>query len=134
VLTSFCFLCPRATNLLTITADQFNNLESLFFNIGGHAYELTPNAQIWPRALNAMIGGDPDNIYLIVSDLGTPSGQGLDFIGTISLFCEQGFAVIDNDISYPDGFGFLQRYYSVYDVTHSRVGLAGTHFTNATTN
>ena len=43
-------------------------------------FELSPNAQIWPRALNTAIGGTTDGIYLIVSDLGTPSGQGLDFI------------------------------------------------------
>jgi hypothetical protein len=39
----------------------------------------------------------------------------------------------DNDIS-SDGFAFLQRYYSVYDVTNSRLGLAATQLTNAETN
>jgi hypothetical protein len=48
-----------------------------------------------------------------VSDLGTQSGQGLDFI---------------------NGFSFLQRFYSVYDVTNSQVGLATTSFTDAETN
>jgi hypothetical protein len=37
-------------------------------------------------------------------------------------------------ISYPDGFAFLQRYYSVYDVTNSQVGLAATPLTFAETN
>ncbi|KAH9979933.1 acid protease [Lactifluus volemus] len=103
----------QTTGLLTITASQFENLQSLFFNIGGISYELTPNAQIWPRSLNAQINGDKDSIYLIVADLQSPSGQGLDFI---------------------NGFSFLQRYYSVYDVTNSQVGLAATPFTNAETN
>ena len=48
-------------------------------------YEFTANAQIWPRALNSVLGGDPNGIYLVTADLGSPSGQGLDFI-SISLF------------------------------------------------
>ena len=39
------------TGLLKLTADQFANLESLFFHIGDTTYEFTPNAQIWPRAV-----------------------------------------------------------------------------------
>ncbi|KAH9057463.1 acid protease [Lactarius vividus] len=103
----------QTTGLLTLTASQFKNLQSLFFDIGGVQYELTPNAQIWPRGLNTEIGGTTGKIYLVVSDLGSPSGQGLDFI---------------------NGFTFLQRFYSVYDVTNSRVGLATTPFTDAETN
>ena len=49
-------------------------------------YELTPNAQIWPRSLNATIGGVPGKIYLVVADMGSLSGSGLDFIG-LHLFC-----------------------------------------------
>lgn len=48
---------------------------------GNVQYELTPNAQIWPRSQNAELGGEEGKIYGIVSDLGSPSGQGLDFIG-----------------------------------------------------
>jgi hypothetical protein len=32
--------------LLMISSDQYANLSSLYFNIGGVSYELTPNAQI----------------------------------------------------------------------------------------
>lgn len=32
------------TGLLRVSADQYSNLQSLFFNIGGVSYELTPNA------------------------------------------------------------------------------------------
>ncbi|KAH8100001.1 acid protease [Cristinia sonorae] len=103
----------RETGLLTITEQQFDRLQSLFFNIGGVTYELTANAQIWPRSLNSTIGGEEGKIYLITADLGSPSGQGLDFI---------------------DGFGFLQRFYSVYDTGNSQVGLATTPFTDAETN
>ncbi|KAJ7263179.1 acid protease [Mycena haematopus] len=101
------------TGLLTVTQDQFDNMQSLFFQIGDQTLELTPNAQIWPRALNSTLGGEEGNIYLIVADMGSNSGSGLDFI---------------------DGFGFLQRFYSVFDTTNAQVGFATTEFTTAETN
>ncbi|KDQ62683.1 hypothetical protein JAAARDRAFT_121181 [Jaapia argillacea MUCL 33604] len=103
----------QTTGLLTFTQQQYNNLQSLFFDIGGITYELTPNAQIWPRSLNSMMGGQPNQIYSIVSDLGSQSGSGLDFI---------------------NGFAFLQRFYSAFDTTNTRVGLATTQYTTAETN
>ncbi|OBZ71216.1 Polyporopepsin [Grifola frondosa] len=103
----------QTTGLLTLTASQFNKLQSLFFTIGETTFELTANAQIWPRSLNSVIGGEEGKIYLVVSDLGSPSGQGLDFI---------------------NGFAFLQRFYSVFDTGNTQVGLATTPFTDATTN
>ena len=75
-------------------------------------FELTANAQAWPRSLNTAIGGNTNSVYLIVNNLGTPSGEGLDFI---------------------NGYAFLQRFYSVYDTAQSRVGFATTNFTKATT-
>jgi cathepsin E len=87
-----------------------SNISSFFTQV---PFELTANAQIWPRALNTEIGGVADGIYLGVSDLGTESGSGLDYIL---------------------GQVFLERYYSVYDTTNKRVGLATTNFTHATTN
>ncbi|KAI0365370.1 family A1 protease [Pilatotrama ljubarskyi] len=101
------------TGLLRITPEQFANLKSLFFNIGGASFEFTPNAQIWPRALNSAIGGASDAIYLVINDLGINTGSGMDFI---------------------DGMTFLERFYYVFDVGNSRVGLATTPFTFATTN
>ena len=77
------------------------------------SFGLTPNGQIWPRALNADIGGVAGDIYLIVGDIGTPSGEGLDFI---------------------NGQTFLERFYAVFDTANQRVGLATTSFTDATTN
>ncbi|KAF9534255.1 aspartic peptidase A1 [Crepidotus variabilis] len=103
----------NATGLLQISPSQYSNLQSLFFNIGGTAFELTPNAQIFPRSLNTEIGGSSNSIYLIVADLGADSGQGLDFI---------------------NGYAFLERFYSVYDTSNKRVGIANTPFTHATTN
>ncbi|THH26964.1 hypothetical protein EUX98_g7216 [Antrodiella citrinella] len=103
----------NATGLLKLTTAQFNNLQSLFFNINGQQFELTANAQIWPRNLNTAIGGSANSIYLIVGDLGTDSGEGLDFI---------------------NGQTFLERFYAVFDTANKRVGLATTSFTQATTN
>jgi len=103
----------QTTGLLKITEAQYNKLQSMFFTIGGVKYEFTPNAQIWPKALNSVLGGDDGSIYLITADMGSNSGAGLDFI---------------------NGFVFLQRFYSVFDTTNSQVGLATTQYTNAETN
>lgn len=75
------------TGLLSIDATQYDNLKTLSFNIGGTSYDMTPNAQIWPRSLNSVIGGDASGIYLIVSDIGTPSGSGLDFMSGYVFLC-----------------------------------------------
>ena len=70
----------RNTGLLKLSSSEFKNLQSLFFHIGGTTFEMTPNAQIWPRSLNSELGGDEDSIYLVAADNGQNSGQGLDFI------------------------------------------------------
>ncbi|CAK5284890.1 unnamed protein product [Mycena citricolor] len=101
------------TGLLRITTAQFAALQNLNFVINGVTRTLTPNAQIWPRSLNTAIGGTAGSIYLVVADLGTPSGQGLDFI---------------------NGYTFLERFYSVFDTAGARVGFATTAFTTATSN
>ncbi len=103
----------RDTGLLTITSSQFANLETLFFTVGDTTFGLTANGQIWPRSLNTAIGGTSGSIYLVINDLGSKSGSGLDFI---------------------IGYTFLERFYSVYDTANQRVGLATTPFTTATTN
>ncbi|KAK0233784.1 aspartic peptidase A1 [Armillaria fumosa] len=101
------------TGLLRLTPAQFSNLKSLFFTISGVSYELTPNAQIWPRSLNADIGGSPSAVYLVVNDIGTNSGAGLDFV---------------------NGYTFLERFYTVFDTAGGRVGFGVTAQTRATTN
>ena len=52
-------------------------------------FELTPDAQIWPRSLNSELGGDSDSIYLVVADLASQSGQGLDFISTSRIWVSE---------------------------------------------
>ncbi|KAG2038807.1 acid protease [Suillus americanus] len=101
------------TGLLMITSAQYSKLQTLNFKIGGTSYGLTPNGQIWPRSLNTDIGGSSNKIYLVVNDIGSNSGTGVDFV---------------------NGYSFLQRFYSVYDTTHHRVGFATTSSTSAVSN
>ncbi|KIP11109.1 hypothetical protein PHLGIDRAFT_114776 [Phlebiopsis gigantea 11061_1 CR5-6] len=101
------------TGLLSLTLAQFVNLKSLFFVIGGVTFEFTANAQIWPRALNSAIGGDDQHVFLIVSDIGSNSGSGLDFI---------------------NGMTWIERFYVVLDTANQKVGIANTPFTQAGTN
>ncbi|KAF8879842.1 aspartic protease [Infundibulicybe gibba] len=101
------------TGLLRVTSAQFANLQSLFLVMSTTTLELTADAQIWPRALNTAIGGVAGDIYLIVGNLGTPSGEGFDFV---------------------DGFAFLERFYSVFDTAGKRVGFATTPSTTSNIN
>ena len=100
----------QTTGFLRINLDQYKKLQSLYFNIEGHIYEFNANAQIWPRTLNQLIGGEKDLIYLIVSDLGPETSQETGFIA---------------------GMTFLQRFYVVFDSCENRVGLANTQFTDS---
>jgi hypothetical protein len=97
---------------LYMTPAQYEKLQPLSFNIGNSTFELTPNAQIWPRELNSAIRGADDVIYLVIHSLGD-SSPGVDFV------C---------------GMAFLERFYTVFDTGNSRIGLAPTPFTNAETN
>ncbi|KAG6837330.1 hypothetical protein H0H93_011425 [Arthromyces matolae] len=101
------------TGLLRITSAQYSKLQSLFFIINGTPFEFTANAQLWPRSLNTAIGGSSSNIYLVVADMGSNTGSGLDFI---------------------NGYAFLERFYTVFDTANKRVGFANTPYTAATSN
>ncbi|KZV93318.1 aspartic proteinase from Irpex Lacteus [Exidia glandulosa HHB12029] len=102
-----------ATGLLKVTAAQFNALQPLTLTIAGQKYSLNANAQIWPRTLNTAIGGQANGVYLVVADLGTPSGSGLDVIA---------------------GQVFMERFYTSFDSTNKKVGLAQTKYTSASVN
>jgi len=102
-----------STGLLSISSAQYGNLQSLFFDIGGSTYELTPNAQIMPRSLNINIGGQSDGFYLVVANISNAPLSGMDFVL---------------------GMAFLERFYTVLDTGNSRVGFATTQFTNANIN
>lgn len=60
------------TGFLVITPAQYSALSGLDFVIGGTTLTLSPNAQIWPRLLNQLIGGNSSFVYLIVNDVGVP--------------------------------------------------------------
>lgn len=62
------------------TVNSTDSLQSLFIHTGGGTFEFTKDAQLWPRSLNTYIGGQNDTDYLVVGNLGTPSGEGLDFV------------------------------------------------------
>ena len=95
--------------MLRINLDQYKKLQSLYINIEDRTYEFNANAQIWPRALNELIGGEKDLVYLIVSDLGPDLSEEMGFVA---------------------GMTFLERFYVVFDSCHHRVGLANTQFTD----
>ena len=96
-------------------------------------FEFTPNAQTWPRSvssfgafelgmslmpticekLNTDIGGDTGSTYLVVGNLGSSSGKGLDFIM---------------------GLTFLERFYSAFDSETPQFGIATTAYTNSMAN
>ncbi|KAJ7913490.1 family A1 protease [Mycena leptocephala] len=105
--------CDEATGLLTVTAQQYECMQSMTFTINGNEYELTKNGQIWPRCMNETLGGQKDQIYLVFADMGHMSNPGLCGI---------------------NGYTFLQRFYSVYDTTNCQIGFATTEHTMATTN
>ncbi|KAG6329190.1 hypothetical protein ID866_9898 [Astraeus odoratus] len=90
---------------LTITRDQYNNLGTLSILIGDQSYDLSPNAQIYPRSL-------PDEQILLVVKRMDPDA-GMDF---------------------KLGSTFFQRYYVVLNSSSSEIGFASHQYTYSTTN
>ncbi|KAG6329654.1 hypothetical protein ID866_9436 [Astraeus odoratus] len=93
----------------TLTLDQYNNLGILSFIIGSQHYDLSPNAQIFPRT-HASIDGV---IFLIIGEQHMIQGS------------SQGFTL---------GYPFLERYYVVLNSSSSRIGFASTIYTYSTSN
>ncbi|KAB5591305.1 hypothetical protein CTheo_5264 [Ceratobasidium theobromae] len=104
----------NATKLLEIPKESVGKMQSLFFAINGVSYEFTPNAQLWPRALNTALGGKADAYYSVISAL-------TDFEA-------------DTGSNFINGYVFLQRFYSAYDASKSRIGFATTSSTYAIVN
>ncbi|KAH9979453.1 aspartic peptidase domain-containing protein [Lactifluus volemus] len=67
------------TGLLRITPAQYSNLKSLFSQPAARRSSSPKCADLASR-VNELIGGTSQYIYLIIHDIGTPSGQGLDFL------------------------------------------------------
>ncbi|KAK0207762.1 hypothetical protein IW262DRAFT_1450786 [Armillaria fumosa] len=67
-----------STGLLCVTKEQFGTTGSM--SSLSTTFEMTPNAQIWPRSLNAMMRGKTDGIYLVVADMDDMGSLGLELI------------------------------------------------------
>ncbi|KAG8221342.1 acid protease [Butyriboletus roseoflavus] len=124
-------ILDSATGLLTITLSQYANLQTLSFNIGGTSYDLIPNAQIWPRSLNYITGGNSSSIYLVVNDIGFRDELFFDFIN--------GYSFLYDLVSHPHvliltSSTHSERYYSIFDTSHHRFGIAKTSYTDSNTN
>ncbi|KDN46843.1 hypothetical protein RSAG8_03920, partial [Rhizoctonia solani AG-8 WAC10335] len=92
------------TELLEIPGGSLGQMQSLFYVINGVTYEFPPSAQIWPPALNELLGGKADAYYSVIGsiiDTGDNSTPG--FI---------------------NGYMFLRRFFTAYDTSNSRIGFA----------
>ncbi|KAG6381827.1 acid protease [Boletus reticuloceps] len=99
------------TGLIEIPQRSISSMHSLNFTIAGRVFSLDVAAQLIPKDQNTAWGGDVKKRYGVVNHLGSPSGQGMDFI---------------------IGQKFLERYYSVFDADSKRVGFARTNHTFST--
>ncbi|GJJ72415.1 hypothetical protein EMPS_04772 [Entomortierella parvispora] len=90
------------SGLYTIPASEVSKLEDITFTIGGTAFTLTPSQYLIPANQVANLGGTSGDTYSWIGSLGD-NESGLAFIL---------------------GQKFLENFYSVFDTTNSRVGLA----------
>ncbi|KAG6332579.1 hypothetical protein ID866_6514 [Astraeus odoratus] len=93
------------TRRLTITPDQYNNLQTLTFVIGDQSYDLSPNAQIFARS-------SPNSQIFLVVRSSRPNAR--------------------EDFSL--GSPFFQRYYVVFNSSSSQIGFSSHLYTYSTTN
>ncbi|CAE6424058.1 unnamed protein product [Rhizoctonia solani] len=96
------------TGLLKIPPG-WRSMQSMFFIINGLWYELTPGAQLWPRELNHLLGTNDNESYFSV----------------ITTLHDQDSSIGDFILGYP----FMQRFYTVYDESRSKIGFAYTPWT-----
>ncbi|KAG6328727.1 hypothetical protein ID866_10362 [Astraeus odoratus] len=90
---------------LTITQEQYRNLQSLSIFIGDQSYDLSPNAQIYPRSSSS------EQIYLVIKSLASEASLGFKL-----------------------GSPFFQRYYVVFNSANSEIGLASHVYTQSASN
>ena len=83
--------------------DSCDDLEPIFFQIGDVTFEVPVGLYRWPADQNTAVGGDANKCYLAVGDIGSPSGQGLDFIL---------------------GYNTIKHFTVVFDTGNKRVGFA----------
>ncbi|KEP48817.1 putative aspartic peptidase A1 [Rhizoctonia solani 123E] len=80
-----------STGLLEIPKESLHKMKPLFFVIDEVTYEFTPDAQLWPRVLNALLNEKADAYYSVISSL----------------------EVIKEDVcEFINGYVFMQRFYT----------------------
>ncbi|KIJ21176.1 hypothetical protein PAXINDRAFT_107055 [Paxillus involutus ATCC 200175] len=94
-----------STGLIEIPKSSVASMQPLDFAIGGSVFSMDVAAQLIPTDQNTAWGGVGSKQYGILANLGSPSGEGLDFI---------------------IGQKFMERYYAVFDTDSNRVGFAQT--------
>ncbi|KAH7917858.1 acid protease [Leucogyrophana mollusca] len=99
------------TGLLEIPPSSVADMQPLNFTIGGTVFSMDVAAQLIPEDQNTAWGGEAGKQYGVVANLGSNSGEGLDFIM---------------------GQKFMENYYAVFDTLNSRVGFAYTDHTFTT--
>ncbi|KAG6332611.1 hypothetical protein ID866_6479 [Astraeus odoratus] len=90
---------------LSISENQYNNLQILSILIGDQSYDLSPNAQIYPRA------SPNEQIFLVINSIDLAS-----------------------EVDFRLGYTFIQRYYVVFNSSSSQIGFASHLHTDSTTN
>ncbi|GBE81427.1 Polyporopepsin [Sparassis crispa] len=106
-------IVDTGTTLILIASDAYSAYQIATGAIEDDNTARPANAQIWPRSLNIAIGGSSSDIYLVVSNIGSPFGEGFHFI---------------------NAYTFLEWFYSALYPGNSRVGFPTTSYTDATTN
>lgn len=64
---------------LQITDAQYNNLKNLYLTVNNRSLTISRDAQIYPRKLNAAIGGTPTGTYLAIKPVCLNHTQGNEF-------------------------------------------------------
>ncbi|KAF8448784.1 acid protease [Boletus edulis BED1] len=99
------------TGLIEIPPSSISSMQSLNFTIADRVFSMDVAAQLIPTDQNTAWGGVSGKQYGVVANLGSNSGEGLDFI---------------------IGQKFMERYYAVFDTDANRVGFAQTNNTFTT--
>ncbi|KAG6381803.1 acid protease [Boletus reticuloceps] len=93
------------TGLIEIPPSSISSMQPLDFTIADQVFSMDVAAQLIPTDQNTAWGGVSGKQYGVVANLGSNSGEGLDFI---------------------IGQKFMERYYAVFDTDANRVGFAQT--------
>lgn len=75
--------------------------------------------------MNSLLGGNPNTTYLVVNNIGTPTGSGVDFVNGFVflyvLFFQSGGCLFTVHLR--------QRFYTVFNSDSSEIGFANTVYT-----